>query len=90
MITQYRKKKMLERFNRIEKMKRKIRGAKKSLTIWANSVFASIVMALPIAQDQVPLVKAYIPPNIYHYLLMVVIFGNVILRFRTNKGLDEK
>jgi hypothetical protein len=71
-------------------MKRKINGAKKSLTIWANSAFATIAMALPIAQDQIPLVKAYIPPNVYHYMLMVVIFGNVFLRFRTNKGLEEK
>lgn len=71
-------------------MKKKIRGAKRSLTIWINSAFASISVALPIAQDQIPQVKPFIPPEIYHYMLMFVIVGNVLLRFRTNKGLDEK
>ena len=62
----------------------------KSLTIWFNGVIGAAVVALPLAQDQLPQLQDYLPANLYHYGMGALIVGNIILRFKTNSALANK
>ena len=68
----------------------KLKGARKSLTIWANALAAGAVAALPYAADQLPQLQPYIDSGLYHKISFVILVGNMILRFRTTQGLHEK
>ena len=67
-----------------------LKGARKSLTIWFNGVFGTLVVCLPLAQDQLPQLQAYLPAGLYHYLMGAVVLGNILLRFKTTKRLADK
>lgn len=64
--------------------------AHKSMTIWFNGIAGTVVLALPFAQDQLPQLQGYLPPGVYHYLMGVVVAGNIILRFKTRSALAAK
>lgn len=64
--------------------------AHKSLTIWFNSAMGAAVVALPMAQDQLPQLQDFLPANLYHYLMGALVVGNIILRFKTNTALADK
>lgn len=68
----------------------KLKGAIKSLTIWFNSIIASTLVGLPLAQDTFPQLQPYIPANAYKYGMAALIIGNILLRFRTSKPLGGK
>ena len=68
----------------------KLKGARKSITIWANALAAGAVAALPYAADQLPQLQPYIGADLYQRLGLVIVVGNMILRFRTSQGLHEK
>lgn len=68
----------------------KLRGIRRSATIWFNSVFASVVLALPLLQDTFTQLQPYLPDNIYKVLAVVVIVGNLALRFKTVSDLADK
>lgn len=71
-------------------IKAKLQGARKSLTIWFNGTAAAVVAGLPIAQDSLPQLHSYLPANFYQYAMGGVIFANILLRFKTNNGLEHK
>lgn len=77
-------------FSRWEYFLGKLRGLKKSLTIWFNSVFAGVVLALPLLHDTFTQLQPYLPDNIYKVLAVVVIVGNLALRFKTVSDLADK
>lgn len=64
--------------------------AHKSLTIWFNSIMGMAVVAMPALQDQLPQLQGYLPANLYHYAMGMLIVGNIILRFKTNGALADK
>ena len=64
--------------------------AHKSMTIWFNSIAGAVVVTLPFAQEQLPQLQAYLPANLYHYLMGLVVAGNIVLRFRTHNALADK
>lgn len=68
----------------------KLRGLKKSLTAWFNAVFASVVIALPMLQDTFSQLQAYLPENIYRVMIIIVIIGNFMIRFKTTSDLADK
>jgi hypothetical protein len=68
----------------------KLKGVKRSLTIWINSVFAVIVLILPEAQMSFPAMQEYIPHDVYRWLMAVTIAANMILRFKTVADLKDK
>lgn len=76
--------------NRVEHFIGKLRGLKKSATIWFNSILASVVIALPLLQDTFTQLQPYLPDNFYKILAVVVIVGNLALRFKTTKDLADK
>ncbi len=64
--------------------------AHKSLTIWFNGIIGMLIVALPTAQDSFPALQEYIPENLYHYGMGLLIVGNMLLRFRTSTRLAAK
>lgn len=68
----------------------KLRGARRSLTIWANSVAGTLVVALPMLQDQAPQLQPYLPANIYQYAMGAIVAINILLRFKTSAPLEDK
>ncbi len=71
-------------------MNRKLKGTFKSLTIWFNGVAASIIVGWPYLADSLPQLVDYLTPEAYKSLMGIVILGNILLRFKTNKPLDQK
>ena len=67
-----------------------LRGARRSLTIWFNSVSGTVLIALPYAQDALPQLSQYLGPHIYKWVAGVVVVGNILLRAKTRKALPEK
>lgn len=68
---------------RINKIKRQLKNAWRSYTIWFNSVG---LLLLTTAVNE-PMLVEYMGE---HGLILVVITGNLILRFKTTQGLDDK
>jgi hypothetical protein len=64
--------------------------AHKSLTLWFNGVAGALIAALPFAQEQLPQLQDYVSANVYHYLMAVVVAGNILLRFKTRSALADK
>jgi hypothetical protein len=74
----------------LDKLKADAVKAHKSLTIWFNSIMGAAVVALPIAQEQMPQLQDYLPASLYHYGMGALIAGNIILRFKTSGALADK
>lgn len=66
----------------------KLRGALKSLTIWWNVIAGAVLGILPMLQDALPAIQQYVPD--IRWAAVVVIVGNVLLRFKTNTALQDK
>ena len=62
----------------------------KSLTIWFNSAVAALAVMLPDLLLQLPAMQAYVPTDIYRWLFIVTVLGNVLIRFRTNTAVGVK
>lgn len=58
-----------------------------SMTLWFNGVMAVVltlaVEFLPTALDQLPILKEYMPTDLYKWAFIITIVGNAILRVKT-------
>lgn len=73
-----------------ETLKSRLRGARRSLTIWFNSLSGSVLIILPVAQDAFPQMQAYIPAHIYQIMMGGIVAANIALRFHTTIDLKDK
>lgn len=71
-------------------IKAKIQGAYKSFTIWFNGIVGTILAGAPMLQENLPQLHSYIPENFFKYIMLLVVVVNILLRFKTNTGLDNK
>lgn len=71
-------------------LKAKIRGCKRSLTIWFNSAMATAVVLLPVAQDQFPQMQAFLSEDLYRVTMGLIVAINILLRFKTTADLAHK
>jgi len=62
----------------------------KSLTLWFNGLIGSLAVFLPDLLTQLPVVQQYIPGNTYKWLFLFAVFGNVLIRFKTNTAVGLK
>lgn len=62
----------------------------KSLTLWFNSIVAALAVVLPELMAQLPALKEYLGHDVYRWLFIVTVFGNVLIRFRTNSAVGLK
>jgi len=71
-------------------LRQRLSGMKKSFTIWFNSVVGTAVVGIPQLQDSLPQIQTYIPENFFKILAVTLIIGNILLRIKTNRGLENK
>lgn len=71
-------------------MKNKLRGALRSWTIHFNVVVAILIEGLPMAKDSFPELQPYVPANLYQTGMLVLIVGNMLLRFKTKTCLSAR
>ena len=62
----------------------------KSLTIWFNTVFGSLMAMIPLAMEQLPVLKEYLPANWYMWALLALTVGNVVIRARTSTAIGMR
>jgi hypothetical protein len=74
----------------ITTLRARLAGARKSVTMWFNAASGAVVIGLPVAQEQFPVLSDYLPHDVFRALMTVVIFGNFVLRFKTNSDLKDK
>lgn len=67
----------------MDKIKAQIKQAYKSWTVWFNAV-GMLLLSSALAD---PMVLEYLTDNGF---MLVILVGNVVLRFKTSKGLEEK
>lgn len=68
----------------------KLAGAKRSATIWFNGITGTVVMGLPMLQDNLPQVREYVPMDYFKWVMGAVIVINILLRFKTTQPLENK
>lgn len=71
-------------------LKEKINGAFKSITIYFNILMLTAMEFVTYAHDVFQELQPYVPAETYRILALVLIIGNLILRFKTTKSLAEK
>jgi len=63
-----------------------------SLTLWFNTVVLPLIFTFaafaPELTEQLPVLKTYMPDNLYKWAFIASIVGNVILRFRTKSAIS--
>jgi hypothetical protein len=62
----------------------------KSMTIWFNTVLGSMTAMIPLAMEQLPVLKEYLPVNWYMWALVLLTVGNVIIRARTHTAIGMR
>lgn len=77
-----------------DSMRDTVRGAWRSVTIWFNAVLATLLVIVPEAASyavaNLPQLQPYIPENVYKLLMLVALVGNIALRFKTSRPLDQR
>lgn len=68
----------------------KLAGALRSWTIWFNNTFGVALLLIPVIQEQMPNLQPYFDANTYKYLMLALIVGNILLRFKTTVALENK
>ena len=71
-------------------LKAKAVGATRSKTMWFNGLAGLFIQFLPEAAQALPALYGLMPDNIYSVLLIVLVGGNMFLRFMTKKDLANK
>lgn len=68
----------------------KFKGCYKSFTIWFNGLALSFVSLFDIFHASLPELSQYVPDNVYKKMGLTIVVGNLLLRFKTSKPLQEK
>lgn len=71
-------------------LKKKIKGAWRSLTIQVNAFALALIPVIQYANDHFEDVRALVGPDCYKHLAMALLLVNLLLRFKTNCGLEDK
>lgn len=71
-------------------LKRKLHGCIRSWTIWFNSLAMTALPALDYARENVSALHGVISEHLYMLLLSAVVAGNILLRFKTDRALEDK
>lgn len=67
-------------------MKKFVKGAAKSKTLWFNAAAGGLLALEPVFG----MLQAFIPGNVYAYMSVALVAGNVILRVITTQAIVEK
>lgn len=72
------------------KITSKLKGAWKSWTIRLNAIGIAVLSGLPAVADAIPQMQSFLPEDWYRVIGGVIVGANILLRFKTDKPLDEK
>ncbi len=74
-----------------------LKGSRKSLTMWFNTVvglITSVMVFLPdviqTVTDNLPQLQPYLGPEAYKKLVFFLLVGNMVLRIKTKGSLADK
>lgn len=68
----------------------RIKGSIRSLTIWINGILLALIPLYETFKNDFVQLQPYMTDANYRKLAVLIIIGNVILRFRTTKDLADK
>lgn len=71
-------------------MKKALKGASRSKTIWFNALLLAAMPLLEAAVPLVPELKPLLSPEAYRYVGIFAVIGNIVLRASTKVPLAEK
>lgn len=71
-------------------LKRKIKGAWRSLTVMVNAFALALIPVVQYMNDHFEEVRAMVGPDCYKHLALALLVLNIVLRFKTNSGLEDK
>lgn len=71
-------------------LKARLAKAHKSLTIWFNGAMLTFMLYIPELKYMLSEVQPYITPDLYKWFSLVLVIGNILLRFKTTKALEAK
>jgi len=71
-------------------MMKKLRGARRSFVVWFNGVLLAAFPVFQSAHDYLPELQQYLPSDVYKWVGLAVVMVNIMLRFKTDKPLEEK
>lgn len=67
-----------------------IKGSFKSVVIWFNGVMLALLPIFEYAKDSLPQLQELLGPDLYRTVGLFVVIGNIFLRYRTSKPINEK
>lgn len=68
----------------------KLKGCYKSVVIWFNAFALSLLSVFEMFHDSLSELMPFMSANAYKVLGLAIILGNIALRFKTSKPLQEK
>jgi len=72
-------------------IKRRLKNAWKSFTIWFNGVALAVLPIVDGLKDFMPQIQDYIDDGIFKKtMLVLIICGNILIRFKTATDLADK
>jgi hypothetical protein len=73
-------------------IKERLKGAWKSITIWVNGILAGLVVMWPDIQAALANTdfEPYVGAVAARWVMLAIVVLNIIIRFRTTKGLEQK
>lgn len=71
-------------------MLEKLKGCYKSVVIWFNGLALSFLSLFEMFHDSLSELMPFMSANAYKIIGLTIILGNIALRFKTSKPLQEK
>lgn len=68
----------------------KVKGARRSFVIWFNALLLALLPVFEMAVSSLPQLREYLPDNVYKWVGLFVVVGNILLRFKTSQPLEQK
>lgn len=68
----------------------KLKGALRSFTVWFNGLLLAALPLFEVAKEYLPELQTYVTPEVYKWVGLAVVVGNIMLRFRTSMPLEAK
>lgn len=67
-----------------------LKGSLKSLTIWFNGILLALLPLMEYLKDSLPQLQEWLGADLYRTVGLIVVIGNILLRYKTNKPVSEK
>lgn len=74
----------------LDKLLSKLQGCYKSVVIWFNGLALSLLSLFEMFHDSMSELMPFLSANMYKTVGLAIIIGNIVLRFKTSKPLQDK